>query len=131
MFKKRLDILKEILSFWVNDKEFVEHVQLSSTEGQYYDQVQGEDVEQPEESGEQPEVVTEESAEWPEVVTEESGEWSEVVTEESGEHSGDITDNLEVVTFGPKSQKRGQLKGSCTTAIGRPRQKRQKVTGKP
>ena len=97
--------------------------------------VTGESGDQPEvvtgESGDQSEVVTGESGDQPEVVIEESGEPPVVVAEESGEHSADITDNLEGVSFAPKPRKRGRPKGSCTTAIGMPRQKRQKVTGKP
>ena len=42
----------------------------------------------------------------------------------------DFENNLEGVFFAAKPRKRGRPKGSCTTAIGLPRRKKQKMTGK-
>ena len=134
VFRSRLGVLKEILSFWIQDKEiFI-----------------GEHVHQEAEDQEDKEVDTDMRSAHDEIPSVSHQEMDDVMVQErspensadarpdedqpvtvefTGEHE-DFEDNLEGVSFAAKPRKRGRPKGSCTTAIGLPRRKKQKLTGK-
>ena len=53
------------------------------------------------------------------------------ITSVSDEEEDDSASGLQSATFPTQVKKRGRPKGSCTTAIGLPRMKKQKTDGKP